>query len=137
MHPSYNVFLINDEVRAIGVVYEPGDNVVPTLFKTFDPDIKVDDYVVIETDTRFKMTVGRVKEVDIEVDLEAASTKIGWIVDVVDRRTFLDIVDQEKEADEMIRNAQKRKKREELRDALIADQGEALKTLQISSKPTE
>ena len=135
MHNSYSVFLINTKVRAIAVAYEPGDNAPTTLFKSFDDSIVVGDYVVIETDTRHNMTVGLVRDVDVEIDFNNANSKISWIVDVVDQSVYKDILNQEREALSAIQRAEMRKKREELRDAMFKDQEETLKSLQIASAP--
>ena len=60
MNYSTAIFLISDEVRAINVTYERDGDAKRTLFKTFSKTIKIDDYVVVETNTRHHMTVCKV-----------------------------------------------------------------------------
>ncbi len=76
MNYSTAIFLINPKVRAIAAVYEPDtDNrkAPRTIFKTFDSTIEVGDYILVPTDTRHKMTVNKVVEVDVEPDLESSA----------------------------------------------------------------
>ena len=68
MNYSTAIFLINNHARALKVTYEDGAN--PEIVKTLDQTIKLDDYVVVETDTRHKMTVVKVVETDVDFDLE-------------------------------------------------------------------
>lgn len=130
MNYSTAIFLISDDVRAIAVTYEASENAGTTLFKSLDPSLAVDDFVVVPTNTRHKMTVCKVKEVDVEIDLETP-TEMDWIVGRVDRVNFEDIQAQESDAIAKIKSAEKRRKREELRKALLADAGEELKAIPI------
>lgn len=140
MNYSKAIFLISDEVRAVNVTYEKDETDRPaarTMFKTLNPKIKVDDYVVVPTDTRHHMTVCKVAEVDVEVDLED-SKNMEWIVGVVNRANFQKIKSQEGDAIARIKSAEKRRKREELRKALLDDVGEAeVKALPIYSAKEE
>lgn len=133
MNYSTAVFLINDDARAIACSYEPAphnDKPVTTIFKTFDPDIKVGDYVVVPTDTRHHLTVIKVEETDVDVDFDSAA-RVNWIVGRVDKADYDDIMRKEDAAIAAIKSAEKRKKREELRAALILDQ-EEIKKLALS-----
>ncbi len=132
MNYSRAIFLISDDVRAVNVTYEAGDDAPRTMFKTFDPDISPNDFVVVPTNTRHKMTVCKVVEVDVEPDLESGS-HLDWIIGVVDRVNFEDITRQENEAIDKIKAAEKRRKREELRKALLADAEDEIKALPIAS----
>ncbi len=126
MNYSKAVFLISDDVRAVLVTYEKDEPDRPaprTMYKTFDTKIKVDDYVVVPTNTRHHMTVCKVVKVDVEVDLES-SEDLDWIIGVVNRADFEKIKSQEGDAIARIKSAEKRKKREELRKALLDDVGE-------------
>ena len=83
MNHSTAIFLINNDVRAIAVTYEKIDLAKDTtkmmkyqaaylsggrlpdgavVFKTMDTAIKVDDFVIVPTDTRHGMTVCKVVE---------------------------------------------------------------------------
>ncbi len=115
MNHSLAMFLINDRVRAVGSSYDvrqDGDNRYDKIIKTMDKSIKVGDFVIVPTDSRHKMTVSRVAQVDLDID-------------------FDEIERQEAQAIATIKSAEKRRKREELRDTLINDTGEALKALPV------
>ena len=136
MNYSRAIFLISDQCRAVLVTYEAKDYADKTMFKTLDPAIKVDDYVVVPTDTRHKMTVCKVAAVDVDPALED-SRQLEWIVGTVDRASFVDIAAQERDAIEKIKAAETRRKRAELRKTLLADAEEEVKALPIYSMKTE
>jgi len=134
---NYNtaIFLINDNVRAIKVTYETGDNAPREMFKTFDKSIKVDDYVVVPTTTRHNLTVCKVVEVDID-DWMDTSKPIEWIVGRVDVADANYIKDQETLAIAKIKEAEKLKRKRELKDSLeqaMVDNGLSLKALPIAT----
>ena len=137
MNYSTAIFLISDKCRAVMVTYEtdtpPNGNKIDakrTLFKTLDPKIKVNDFVVVGTDTRHHMTVCKVVEVDVEPDFDS-SDEVKWIVGVVDTADATEVKRQEDEAIVKIKSAEKRRKRRQLRDDLIADAEADLKALPI------
>lgn len=133
MNHSTAVFLINDQVRAISCMYEDPEickNALRYVFKSLDPNIKVGDFVIVPTDTRWKMTVVRVMEVDVEPDLES-NIQFQWIIGIVSCADYDLIKMKEESAIEMIKRAEKRQKREELRKALALD-AEAIAALPIS-----
>ena len=126
MNYSKAVFLISDDVRAVMVTYEKDEPDRPaprTMYKTFNTKIKVDDFVVVPTKTRHHMTVCKVVQTDVEVDLES-SEEMEWVIGVVNRADFEKIKSQEGDAIAKIKSAEKRRKREELRKALLDDVGE-------------
>lgn len=136
MNYSTAVFLINKTVRAVTVSYEPspsdpnvGHN--PMVFKTLDQSIKPKDMVVIPTDTRWKMTMGRVEAVDVDVDFDSP-TQIKWLMGNFDKGAYELVLAQEQDAITAIRSAEVRQKREALAKALFAD-NEGLKSLPIAS----
>lgn len=124
MNYSTAVFLINQNCRAIACTYDKdeasGKAAPRTIFKTFNPAIKVDDFVVIPTGTRHNMTVVKVVEVDVEPDLDS-SVEMQWIIGVIDASGFNDTLTKEADAIAKIKSAQKLKKRKELADAMLAD----------------
>lgn len=130
MNYSRAIFLISDDVRAVVCTYEAGDDAPRTVFKTLDQSIKVDDFVVVPSGTRHKMTICKVVEVDVEPDLEGAGD-IGWVVGVVSRADFEAITAQEDEAIERIKAAERRRKKAELRETLLKDAEQDLKALPI------
>lgn len=133
MNHSMAIFLISDKARAMLVTYEPDQNgrqSERTMYKTLDPTIKVDDYVVVPTDTRHKMTVCKIVEVDVEPDFDSGQD-MKWIVGNVSTADFDKIKSQEGDAIVKIKSAEKRRKREELRRDLLADADDGLKKLPI------
>ena len=133
MNYSIAVFLINKNVRAIACTYESdvaGRPAARTLFKSLDQHLRVGDFVVIPTDTRHGLTVVKIAEVDVDVDFDS-QTQMAWIVGKVDLTDHNLVLSQEGQAIAAIKSAEKRKKADELRAALIIDQ-EAIKALAIS-----
>jgi hypothetical protein len=133
---STAIFLINPKVRAIQAVYEPDTENRKSpraTFKTFDPAVSVGDYILVPTETRHKMTVNKVVEVDVEPDLESAAT-IHWIIGTVDRAAYEEVLGQEARAIELMKAAEKTHAREELRKKMMAHVDETkLAALQITS----
>ena len=136
MNYSRAIFLISDEVRAVNVTYEDTENASRTMYKTLDQNLKVDDYVVVPTTTRHGMTVCKVVEVDVDPEIESPA-KMGWVLDTVDKRMGEDIKRQEEEAMEKIKSAEKRRKRAELRESLLADAEDEVKALPIYNIKSE
>ena len=130
MNYSRAIFLISDDVRAVECTYEAEDDAPRTMFKTLDQGISVDDFVVVPTGTRHKMTVCKVVAVDVEPDLESGSD-IDWVVGVVNRADFESIKSQEGEAIARIKAAERRRKKKELRETMLADAEEDIKALPI------
>ena len=125
-NPDHAVFLIDDRVRAVSVSYDKIEDIagrtIPrqTLtFKTFDQSIKVGDFVVIPTDTRWNMTVGRVEAVDVRVNY-SSNEKLRWVMAriplddykklVADEQTLIVGVAQAEEAEAREQLAAKLKK---------------------------
>lgn len=130
MNYSTAVFLINDSVRAVFATYEEGENAARTMFKTFDETIKVDDYVVVPTNTRHKMTICKIVEVDIEPDFDS-TLAIDWIIGKVNTAAYEGVLKQEGDLIETAKAAEKRKKREAMKESLMAYQTEQMKSLPI------
>lgn len=133
MNYSTAVFLINKNVRAVAAIYEPDTDTKKfprTIFKTLDATIKVGDYILVPTDTRHKMTINKVVEADVDIDLES-SVKMDWVIGVVDREEFERVTKMEENAIAQIKSAEKRKKQEELRESLLKN-NEFLKALPIA-----
>jgi hypothetical protein len=132
MNYSTAVFLINNECRAIVCTYEAGDKAPRTTFKTLDPNIAVGDFVVVSTDTRHGMTVCKVVDVDVDVDFDSP-VHMGWIIERVDNARYEQTLKQETKAIQVVKSAELRKKRDELRDAMFKDHLETLKSLELST----
>jgi hypothetical protein len=90
------------------------------LFKTFDPEIQVGDFVVVPTSTRHGMTVNRVEDVDVDVDPHH-SGDVPWILSKVDRREAMRSKIIEEEAIVATKRAEKTAQREELKAKLLKD----------------
>lgn len=122
MNNSTAVFLINKDVRAVLTIYEAETPHSPTakraMFKTLDQTIKAGDFVVVPTETRHKMTVVKVVEVDVEVDFESP-VQVGWIIGTVERIDYEETLKRETAFIEAVKAAEKRKKQDELREALL------------------
>ena len=131
MNYSTAVFLINDDVRAIACTYEADEKAKREIFKTLDKSIAKDDFVVVPTDTRHKMTVVKVVEVDVDVDLDS-SIPMQWIVGAVERHDYERILKMEEQAIETIKSAEKRKKRDEMRAAIFKDREGMLNSLSLT-----
>lgn len=135
MDNSKLVFLINSQVRAVTVRYEP-DGKTQT-FKTMDPNLAVDDMVVVQSDTRWKMTTGKVVEVDLDVDFDSG-VLIRWVVTRIDQEIFDQVLAQEAEAVSTFRRVELKKKRDALRADMFADHEETIAKLALASpSPTE
>lgn len=131
MNYSTAIFLINKNARGIAVTYEDEVNAKREIVKTLDQSINIDDYVIVQTDTRHKMTVVKVVETDVDFDLDS-NTKMNWIVGRVDADSFQKILIQEQQAIQAIKKAELRQKRDTLRDNLLKDHLETIKALPIS-----
>jgi len=136
MNYTTAIFLINPKVRAVMVSYEPSPSdpkggASKTLYKSMDQELYVGDFVVVPTNTRWKSTVGRVEEVDVDYDLESA-TEVQWIIGAVAMAPYEQTLKMEQDMIVKIRSAEVRKKREDLRDKLLAD-NDALRDLVIEN----
>lgn len=139
MNYSTALFLVRKDVRAVAISYEvdaEGKGKRPfTTFKTMDPSIQVGQYVVIPTGTRHDMTVVRVEEVDIEIDLDSP-VQINWIVGPVDVAPYEAIITAENEAISAIKSAEKRRKQEELAAKLLADNPDLQRLTDFGAAPS-
>lgn len=135
MNYSTAIFLINPKVRAIAAIYEPDTDsrkAPRATFKTFDQTIEVGDYILVPTETRHKMTVNKVVEVDIDPDLETGC-QMSWVIGTVDRSLYDDVLAQEARAIDLMKAAEKTHAREELRKKMMAHVDETkLAALQIT-----
>lgn len=124
------VSLIDKGVRAVEVTYENRDGAEGYTYKTLDASLKVDDFVVIPTNSRHKMTVAKVVSVEATLDLES-STDYKWIIDKVDVAAYENTIAQEKIIVDKVKEARDLQKREELRTALKFMDNEVLKGLTL------
>lgn len=134
MNHSTTVFIANEDVRALRVSYE--DNTYKEkedkyIFKTFDKNIMVDDFVVIPTNTRHNMTVGKVIEVDVDVNFDSTH-EFKWIIDRVNRKPYEEVLEQEQKIIKEVRVIELAHKRTQLQSALGMNDPDKLKALPIN-----
>lgn len=111
---SAAIFLINDNARAIRGVYEEHASAKRETFKTFEKDIKVGDFVAVQSDTRHNITIVKVVETNVIVDSDSEE-KIKWVVQKLDLTSYQNLVKQEEIAIEHIKLAEAQQKRDELK----------------------
>lgn len=136
MNYTTAVMLFNENIRAISVVYEdtkeaPG--LKTWVFKTLDQSIKKDDILVVSSSTRHGLTTVKAIETDVEVDFDS-EIQLKWIIQKVDTATYDKILEEEKVWIDTMKQAELKKKREDIRSNitnLYADP--KLETLAISS----
>lgn len=132
MNYSKAIFIINPNVRAMVGIYETGNGAKRESFKTLDMDIRVDDLVVVPTDSRHGFTVVKIIEADVDIDIEAAD-ETRWIVSKIEISDFKKLKVMEDEGIKAIKSAELRKKREDLQRTMLADHMATIKTLDIAS----
>lgn len=129
MNYSKAVFLINKDVRAVLAIYDadPPDNTINApkakreMFKTMDPTLRVDELVVVPTDTRHLRTVVKITDVDVDVNFEA-SDQVKWIIGrAADEGHYQHLMAAEADAIQRIKSAEIRKKREDLKATMLKD----------------
>ena len=134
MEASKTIFLFNDDVRAVKAVYDPDKPEEAKVFKTMIPDLKVDDFVLVKADYRWGMTTCKVTEIDIEPDLDSQK-KMNWVIMRLDLTEHEKLVEYEEKALAQISKANKKKKRRELADTVLADVNGELDEIPIYKGP--
>lgn len=123
MNPSAAVMLVEDSIRPCMVEYDPDNyknNSDNRYFKCLDASIKVDDLVIVTTNTRHGMTVARVKKIgvaDVPVNFEGQDFW-GWIVGPVPSDQHKRILDTEKAIVGRVQEATTNKLKTELKAAM-------------------
>lgn len=136
---STAIMLFNKNIKVVKVSYDPLPSspvVAPppypfpapkvayhekslTAYKTLDASLKVGDYVIVPTNSRHNMTVCKVEEIDVVVDLES-NTKIGWLVGKVDRQDYDKSIQVEEEWINVMKASAVKKKHDELKESMMA-----------------
>lgn len=147
MNYTTAVFLINPALRALKVSYLPRpdkndefadftesafDKKHVKTYKTLDPNIKEGDFVVVPTETRHGMTVGKVIEVDVPVDYDSP-IEMKWVIDRVNHKKYEKIVTDEAEYIKKMRMSEEEAKKKELRDKMQAFSDGQLSAMAIAS----
>lgn len=130
MKSSHIVFLINDDVRAIEAKYEETGKT--EIFKTLDPTVQKDDMVVVESGTRWGMTVVKVTAVDVDVDFDHGP-EIKWVSQKIDVPGFDALLAQEKQAIDAAQAAEKKRRKDELRASMFKNHEDKLNTLKLAN----
>ncbi len=133
------IFVINENVRAIKVEYEP-DVVAAvgksntSLFKTLDHRVQVDDFVIVPTNSRANMTVAQVVDVDVAIEIKTGGP-IPWLIGVVDAAKIDEHEKLKKMEDDAItklKAVEKQNERRQLKADLEAYQKDAISGLEIA-----
>lgn len=127
MNKTLAVFLISDSCRLIACAYEVDEkgnakDGKTCSFKTFDPAIAKGDLVIVPTGTRVGFTVVKVIEVDTQGEINFDrddGIDYKWIVGKFDRSLYDEGVAKERTLLEAVATAERNKKREEMRKALL------------------
>lgn len=121
MNPTLSSFLVEDKCRAIRIEYDPdwkGNNTaICRLYKTLDPNVKVDDLVVVPTGTRHGFTVVKVVEVDFTINY-TGNEEYRWIVGPVDKAAYDALLDADKSVMVKVGKIQENKMKRELMEAM-------------------
>jgi hypothetical protein len=140
MNYSTAIFLINDDVRALLVVFstdEERQQKVPRyMVKTFDKTIAEGDYVVVPSTMGMEnLAIARVTDVDVEVDFDS-TTHVPWVVQRISLDEFNETTQQEDVAVAAIRQAHFVAKKKQLGKDLFSARTLAELPL-VSKKPRE
>ena len=120
MNYSTAVLVMDSVARCVKVIYEPDtEHTKQTreMFKTFDKALKVDDFVITPTGTRFNLTVCKIVAVDVD-DWMDTPKELGWVVGRVDMADANKVKAWEGQAIEGLKDAEKRKRRRELQASM-------------------
>ena len=129
MERSREIFLINDQVKALKGEYEPDGT--PSLLKTFDPTIKVGDYLVVQSTTRHKITTVKVTEVNVDFDMHG-TTPMQWVISKVDLNAYTEMLENEDAAIRKLADLRMRREREQLRKTMLGDYASEIDGLAIA-----
>lgn len=138
MNYTTAVMLINPSIRAVRGLYE--EKGTPEVFKTIDADLKVDDFAVVESGTRWGLTVVKISAVDVEVDFDS-SKEVGWVLHKVNKPDHDNIRRMEAQAIDVIKKGELRKRREDIKkntvDAIAAGEIDKLDIARVGGAQIE
>lgn len=102
--------------------------------------MKVDDYAVVETNTRWGFTVFKITAIDVDVDFDAHK-QVGWVVGKIDMTAHDNIKKMESAAIDLIKKGELRKRREDIKkntlDAVTAGDIDKLDIVRLGSNAIE
>ena len=131
MEKSRIAFVVSP-VLAVAAIYE-AEGTSPSTFKTFDKTLKKDDLIAVTSSTRHGVTICKVTEVDVTVDLDANS-HIGWVVCRIDMTEHKQNLAEEEAAIVAVQKAERQRKISETRASLLGENTGILDTLAIAQK---
>lgn len=136
MNYSKAVLLVNSNIVVVAGKYE--DTQKETLFKTLDATLKVDDFCVVESTTRWGITTVKITKIDAAADVDFDTPEIlNWVVGKIDMSTHDKIKDVEKKAIDLIKVGELRKRRETIRqntlDAITAGEIDNLEFVKLGA----
>jgi len=109
---------------------EPHKQAPREFFKTFDPSIKENDLVVVETGTRHHASVVKIVAVDVP-PVFTSSAQARWIIQRVDSADYQKLRAMEDQAVAAVKDAELRKERSDLKKTMLGDFGDTLNALPI------
>lgn len=112
MNYTRAVILINAAVRAVSGLYEETGNA--DVFKTVDQDLKVGDFVVVESGTRWGVTTVKITATDVDVDFDSPKD-IKWVVQKIDMPKHEELKKMEAVAIDVLKRGELRKRREDIK----------------------
>ena len=140
------IFITNpDDVKAVKCIYEPwpeprtpASRPKTQMFKCLvTDDVKVGDFFVVPSPARNAMSVNEVVETDgVEVDIETTE-QISWLICKVDQTDYRHRLALEKNAAERIKSAEKRRRQDEIRAAILKDNPEVQNVVLIDAQPAK
>lgn len=121
MNYSTAVFVINRTARMVVCEYDPENHRDKRVnYKTLDPSISKGDLVIVATETRHKFTIVKVIDVDIPVDFDQAG-EVRWIVGKVDTSHYGQLLADEGEAIKTLQRLEQKRRATEMQKLLIGE----------------
>lgn len=111
MNYSTAVILINKNVRIVEGKYEDGGKI--QLFKTLDHTLKIDDYAVVESGTRWGITTVKITKDKVYTNLDATA-EVGWVVQKIDMPTHEKVKEMEARAIDIVARGEQMNRQEEV-----------------------
>ena len=144
MHDSNRIFLASDTVRAVKGIFEVDVNNQPTAkreyFKTFNTELKVGDLVNVETSTRHGVSVIKIAEIDVDIDVES-NEPTRWILGKVETTEYEKFRTMEGDMVSEMKKAELKAKRDDMREKVMGRHADILANSAIAlvghEKPAE
>ena len=135
MHDSNRIFLASDTVRAVKGIFETDVNNQPTakreFFKTFNASLKVGDLVNVETSTRHGVSVIKIVEVDVDIDVES-NEPTRWIIGKVETAEYEKFRTMEADMVSEMKKAELKAKRDDMRAKVMGRHADILANSEIA-----